>query len=347
MADHLFAAGFVLVAWWFSTGVILLMDGLPRSTFRFSLTGASVLALGGLYGLYWSSGLDSRPAAYLAFSFALLVWAWHELTFLLGIVTGPRKAPCPPDARGWRRFGYATAAMIHHEVALALTLLAVVALTWGAPNQVGTWTFLVLWIMRLSAKLNVFLGVRNLTTEFIPQHLRYLLSYFRRARLNPLMPVSLLVASAVGGPAQVRHQLQQIVDQTGAGEENRTSSYLAGYVYERSSGGPLILKLDAKAGFKTIPGVVFAANNTASDVDVPNKKVYFVGTLNQTDFRAFSEDVASAVSYKGMIPAAGSGITGFDIGVFGAATEVAHRDELRKAARDIAEAVDRAHRILG
>lgn len=197
MADHLFAAGFVLVAWWFSTGVILLMDGLPRSTFRFSLTGASVLALGGLYGLYWSSGLDSRPAAYLAFSFALLVWAWHELTFLLGIVTGPRKAPCPPDARGWRRFGYATAAMIHHEVALALTLLAVVALTWGAPNQVGTWTFLVLWIMRLSAKLNVFLGVRNLTTEFIPQHLRYLLSYFRRARLNPLMPVSLIAGSAV------------------------------------------------------------------------------------------------------------------------------------------------------
>lgn len=57
-----------------------------------------------------------------------------------------------------------------------------------------------------------------------------------------------------------------------------------------------------------------------------------IGTLNQTEFRAFSEDVASAVSYKAMIPAAGSGITGFDIGVFGAATEVAHRDVLRKAA---------------
>ncbi|MEN9631214.1 MAG: hypothetical protein RJA10_4442 [Pseudomonadota bacterium] len=57
-----------------------------------------------------------------------------------------------------------------------------------------------------------------------------------------------------------------------------------------------------------------------------------IGTLNQTEFRAFSEDVASAVSYKGMMPAAGSGITGFDVGVFGAATEVAHRDVLRKAA---------------
>lgn len=195
--DQLLAALFVLVAWWSSTGVILLMDGLPRSTFRFSVTGVSVLAVGGLFGLAWTSRSESQLAAYLAFMFALAVWAWHELTFLLGIVTGPRKEPCPPGARGWRRFAYATSAVIHHELALAITLITVVALTWGGPNQVGTWTFLVLWIMRLSAKLNVFLGVRNLTTEFIPDHLRYLLSYFRKARLNPLMPVSLIVGSAV------------------------------------------------------------------------------------------------------------------------------------------------------
>lgn len=197
MTDHVLALLFALATWWVSTGAILLMDGLPRSTFRYSLTGASVLALGGLYGLSWSSQFPSRPAAYMAFSCALLVWAWHELTFLLGVVTGPRKEPCPPDARGWRRFGYGTAAVIHHEIALFLTLIAVYAVTFRAPNQVGTWTFLVLWTMRLSAKLNVFLGVRNLTTEFIPEHLRYLLSYFRKARLNPLMPVSLVVASAV------------------------------------------------------------------------------------------------------------------------------------------------------
>ena len=197
MSDHVLAALFVLFTWWISTGVILLLDGLPRSTFRYSVTGMSGLALGGLYGLWWSSRFQTKPAAYLAFSCALAVWAWHELTFLLGLVTGPRKEPCPPDARGWRRFVYATAAIIYHELALFLTLLAGVALTWGAPNQVGTWTFLVLWIMRLSAKLNVYLGVRNLTTEFIPEHLRYLLSYFRKARLNPLMPVSITVASTV------------------------------------------------------------------------------------------------------------------------------------------------------
>jgi putative photosynthetic complex assembly protein 2 len=199
MTDHVLAVLFVLVAWWVSTGAILIMDGLPRWTFRISLAGVSLLAVGGLYGLFYSSRLQSRPAAYLAFSCALLVWAWHELAFLLGVVTGPRKEPCPPDARGWRRFAYATATVIHHEVALLGTVLLVIALTWRAPNQAGTGSFLVLWVMRLSAKLNVFLGVRNLATEFIPVHLRYLLSYFRKARLNPLMPVSLLAGTGVLG----------------------------------------------------------------------------------------------------------------------------------------------------
>jgi len=57
-----------------------------------------------------------------------------------------------------------------------------------------------------------------------------------------------------------------------------------------------------------------------------------IGLLNQTEFRAFSEDVASAISYKPMIPSEGLGLTGFDLGVSIGATEVAHRDTLRKAA---------------
>lgn len=197
MLDPLWAVLFVLLAWWLSTGAILVLDGLPRPTFRISLAGVGVLALAGLCGLAYSSRLDSRRGAYLAFCSALAVWAWHELAFLLGALTGPRKAPCPPAARGLVRFRLATAAVLYHELALAATLLAVLALTHHAPNQVGAHCFLVLWTMRISAKLNVFLGVRNLSTEFIPAHLHYLLSYFRKARMNPLMPVSLLLASAV------------------------------------------------------------------------------------------------------------------------------------------------------
>ena len=190
------AALCALFLWWFSTGVLLYVDHLPKKTFRRSLAVASVLALVGLYSLVVSSHDASVGQAYLAFVSALAVWAWHELTFLMGLLTGPRKVPCPPDARGWRRFQYATATVIHHELALAVTAALLVALTWGAPNQVGTATFFVLWVMRLSAKFNVFLGVHNLTTEFIPSHLAYMKTYFRRARLNPLMPLSVVAGTA-------------------------------------------------------------------------------------------------------------------------------------------------------
>lgn len=197
MNDHALAALFVLAVWWLSTSVVLGMVWLARSTFRTSVTALGVLAVVGLYGLFWSRTQTSAASAYLAFSCAVAVWGFHELTFLLGLVTGPRKEPCPTDARGWTRFRYATATVIHHEIALALTLLTIAALTWRGPNRIGMWTFTVLWSMRLSAKLNVFLGVRNVSEEFIPAHLRYLLTYFRRARFNLLMPFSVLAASAM------------------------------------------------------------------------------------------------------------------------------------------------------
>ena len=51
--------------------------------------------------------------------------------------------------------------------------------------------------MRTSAKLNLFLGVRNLSEEFLPPQLNYLQSFFRRRPMNPLLPLSVLGASAV------------------------------------------------------------------------------------------------------------------------------------------------------
>jgi len=197
MNDLTLAILFVLAIWWLSTALVLRMVWLARWTFPVSVAAFTVLGSAGFYGLYWSSKLESTFAAYLAFSCAIAIWGWHELTFLLGIVTGPRKIALPPGAVGWDRFRYATAAVIHHEIALAVTLGVMAAITWGKSNQVGTLTFAILWVMRLSAKFNVFLGVRNLTEQFVPEHLRYMLSYFRKARMNPLMPVSVVAASAV------------------------------------------------------------------------------------------------------------------------------------------------------
>jgi putative photosynthetic complex assembly protein 2 len=195
MSDRALAAGFVLAIWWLSTGIVLKLVWLGRSAF--TIVASSVLALEGLAAIVLYCRSETPAAAYVSFCGALAVWAWHELMFLLGIVTGPRKVACPDGARGWRRFSYATEAIIHHEIALALTLFAVIGLTWGRSNQIGTSTFAVLWAMRLSAKLNVFLGVRNLAVQFVPERLRYLISYFRCARMNWLMPASIALATAV------------------------------------------------------------------------------------------------------------------------------------------------------
>ncbi|MBC8070464.1 MAG: DUF3623 domain-containing protein [Deltaproteobacteria bacterium] len=192
MNERTLAIVAVVAAWWLSTGVVLRVVWLPRRTHRYSFMVFSVLALVAGYGLWRASTMTTLAGAYLGLGTALVVWAWHELAFLLGIVSGPRKQPSRPGVTGWPRFVDATLTVIHHELALAATALAVVAATWDAPNQVATGTFLVLWVMRLSAKLNLFFGVRALSEEFVPEHLRYLTSYFRRVRFNPLILLSLV-----------------------------------------------------------------------------------------------------------------------------------------------------------
>lgn len=198
MSQHLAPVLFALFLWWFSTGAILFLDGLPRRTFRWSMAGATLAAALALYGLWGSAGDTSVAGAYLAFSCGLMIWAWHEMSFLMGVLTGPRKEGPPADAQGWARFLAATQTLIHHELAILATAVLVLILTWDQPNQVGLWTFLVLWGMKTSAKLNVFLGARNLSVEFLPEHLKYLALYFRRRRMNGLFPVTMAVSVAIG-----------------------------------------------------------------------------------------------------------------------------------------------------
>jgi len=188
---------FAIFVWWFSTGIVLLLDGLPRTTFRWSHLLSSLLAVGAYVGLMHTAQQTSPAGAFCAFTCALLIWGWHELSFLTGWVTGPRQQGASEGARGWLRFQQAVQAILWHELAILGSGLLVVALTWSAPNQVGTATFLVLWIMRISAKLNVFLGVRNLSIELLPPHLAYLGSYFRRRPMNRLFPLAVTTATVV------------------------------------------------------------------------------------------------------------------------------------------------------
>ncbi len=197
MSQYALPLIFTLFIWWFSTGAILFLNGLPSRTFKWTMLGTSVVLVAALAGLGLTRDDTTVSGAYLAFTSGVMVWAWQEVAFLLGYVTGPRRTPCPPESSGWERAGYAFMAVMHHELALVGLGLAVVALTWGGENPTGLWTFMILWVMRQSAKLNVFLGVRNLNEGFLPTHLKYLQTYFTRRAMNRLFPVSVIVSTVV------------------------------------------------------------------------------------------------------------------------------------------------------
>lgn len=185
-----------LFVWWFSTGVIIWLDNLPPRTFGRSMAGASFLLIAALYGLAASAADTSVAGAYCAFTSAVLVWGWLEMAFLMGFITGTA-ASGQARASGWRHFFQAIGAILHHELSLIAAAAVVVALTWGQPNQVGTWTFVILWGMRSSAKLNLFLGVRNLSLELLPAHLRHLSRFLTVRPMNLLFPISVTVSTII------------------------------------------------------------------------------------------------------------------------------------------------------
>lgn len=186
---------FALVMWFVGTGFVVWLDSRPRATFAQSLTlGGIVAALATLYVAATASSI-AVGAAYGGFAAAILIWGWHEMTFLMGWIAGPNRASCPAGATGWQRFRLATGTVIHHEIALAAQLALLIALCWGQPNQAAPLTFGALFALRLSAKLNLFLGVANLSDEIFPAHLAYLKSYFGTRRINPLYPLSLLLGA--------------------------------------------------------------------------------------------------------------------------------------------------------
>jgi len=195
MSLYLLRIVYTLFVWWFSTGAILYLNGLPRRTHPWTMMAATVLLGVAFIGLAATRDDTRITGAYIAFTCTVLVWAWQEIAFLLGVVTGPRRTACPPGATGWRRTSAALQAVLYHELALILLAIAVLACVGPGSNRVGLWTFLALWGMRQSAKLNIFLGVRNIGEHFLPEHLRYMASYFRRAPMNPLFPVSVTLGT--------------------------------------------------------------------------------------------------------------------------------------------------------
>ncbi|MDF1727743.1 MAG: putative photosynthetic complex assembly protein PuhE [Sulfitobacter sp.] len=202
------AALIAVFAWWFFTGVILLIvrradggdvarePGAPNGVAhgRNVFLSVPLLALGAA-GLILSSVEMTVTNVYLAFLSTLLIWGWIELAFLAGVITGPERRPCPAHLTGMARFNRAWHTVSHHELLLLLGLFGILTVTRNAENTVAFWTYLILFVARISAKLNLFFGVPRINTEFVPQPLQHLKSYFRQGPITMAFPVGITFLS--------------------------------------------------------------------------------------------------------------------------------------------------------
>jgi putative photosynthetic complex assembly protein 2 len=189
--------------WWASTGLILWRVrkadlGGPDDHLWSVLLGLPLL-VGGIAGAHTSASTLTVGAVYLSFLSALAFWGWIELAFLSGIVTGPHRKPCPPDAKLPERIWRAVGSILWHEFALLAGLLALTHLTLNAPNPFSALTFATLFFARVSAKLNLFLGAPRINIEFLPKPLAHIASHFRQARATALLPLSIAALALATG----------------------------------------------------------------------------------------------------------------------------------------------------
>ena len=190
MIDYALALATVTLAWWLSTGVVLLLNRQKNGLRHLSLLTVTVLAFVSLLYLPLRAEDRSASGALLGFAQGLVLWAWLEMTYLMGLVTGPRKSRCPEDASTTQRFWLGLQTSVYHEMAVLGLVLTTVVLSAGGENQVAVATCSSLWLMRWSVKLNLFLGIRNYNSDWFPDHLAYLDSYTRRRPMNLLFPLS-------------------------------------------------------------------------------------------------------------------------------------------------------------
>lgn len=204
MLVHIVPVLFAVFVWWFGTALVFLLDQLPARSFRWTMAGATLVLAGSLYGVHGLSQDTSVAGAYLGFGLGVLVWAWAEIGLLTGLITGPSTRLCPPGAEGWKRFVAALQTILHHEIAILALGIVLMVMLWDAENQVALHTYAILYVMRQSAKLNIYFGARNLGESMLPPHLQHLASYFRKRTMNAVFP-----ASVTGGTIAAVLFLQQ------------------------------------------------------------------------------------------------------------------------------------------
>lgn len=203
MTNSWIAGLLAVFLWWFSTGILLwrvrFADNAGGNAHFWSVIFGLPLLIAGIIGLHLSLTMITINGVYAAFLSALAIWGWIEIAFLSGAITGPNQRICPPQT-GWKdRLSRAIGTIAYHEALLILTLIVIAFVTRGMPNDFALLTFAVLFFARISAKVNLFLGVPRINVEFLPRPLAHLPSHFRHAKMNGFFPVAVTALTFAAG----------------------------------------------------------------------------------------------------------------------------------------------------
>lgn len=192
------AFGAAALLWWGLTGLVFWLARRRPAAFPI-IFGGSLGVFGAAFaGFAWASDTPTVAGVYCAFTCALLLWAFQELSFYLGYLTGPDLAATDRRDTGWRRFGRALKANIYHELSIILTLGVLALISNDGPSHFGLTTFAVIWAMHESARINVFLGVRNIHADWIPDHLSTMRPFLKEAPSNDFFPLSVALIAGLG-----------------------------------------------------------------------------------------------------------------------------------------------------
>lgn len=182
--------------WWAATGLTLAMQ---RNAFTSmaSLVVATLFAAVGAALIVITQYETTVRGARWAFLGAALIWWWCSTIFYAGL--GIDIASDATSGIPERTFAFALQAIqatLRPDLVGVFALVVIGALVRRKPNRFAFGALFTFWGTLQTAKLNVFMGVRNSGVDWLPEHLVPLSQFFGPARNSLLLPVTIVSLAA-------------------------------------------------------------------------------------------------------------------------------------------------------
>lgn len=194
---HLTGAGlFSLASWWVSTAIIIYFNFQPVVRLSFFLTSLALAIISG-YLIFRYRNDESILGAYITFTGALLVWGFVEVSFYTGYIVGPLVRPIFTIGPSWQAMHQAIHRSIYHEMMIMTLGIAMASVFLRSKNRFALYTFFILWFAHQSCKLNIFFGVSNTGSEFIPDTVSDMAQFMTVTNMNWFFPFSITLNTLV------------------------------------------------------------------------------------------------------------------------------------------------------